>query len=93
MGTTPFMRPRLAKIRTMRRSCWPRIVTQDKDFGALALQAGAVSTGIVRIKRVPNRLFVSRIVDALARHEDDLLAGAIVTVEPGRLRVLRHPKP
>jgi predicted nuclease of predicted toxin-antitoxin system len=69
------------------------IVTQDKDFGALAVQAGAISTGIVRIKRVANRLFLSRIVDAISRHERDLLAGAVLTVEPGRLRVLRLPRP
>jgi predicted nuclease of predicted toxin-antitoxin system len=68
------------------------VVTQDKDFGALAVQGGGAPCGIVRIKRVPNRLFLERILDAVARHEGDLLAGALVTVEPGRLRVLRLPK-
>ena len=69
------------------------IVTQDKDFGALAVRDGSASHGIVRIKRVPNRMFLPRILDALKRHEADLLAGTVVTVEPGRLRVLRRPNP
>lgn len=68
------------------------IVTQDKDFGALAVQGGGAPCGIIRIKRVPNRLFLERILDALKRHESDLLEGALLTVEPGRLRVLRLPK-
>ena len=55
------------------------------------MQAGQASLGIVRIKRVPNHLFLPRILDALENHERDLLAGAILTVEPGRLRVRRLP--
>jgi predicted nuclease of predicted toxin-antitoxin system len=68
------------------------IVTQDKDFGALAVQAAGGASGIIRIKRVPNRLLLSLIVNALNRHQSDLLAGAILTVEAGRLRIRRLPR-
>lgn len=67
------------------------IVTQDKDFGALAVRRGQAAIGILRIKRIPNRLFVTRIIDALARHESDLRDGAVLTVETGRLRIRRLP--
>jgi predicted nuclease of predicted toxin-antitoxin system len=67
------------------------IVTQDKDLGMLALRPRRGPLGVLRIKRVPNRLFVPRVLDAIARHGADLRSGAIVTVEVGRLRIRRLP--
>jgi len=63
------------------------LVTLDKDFGELAVLQGQSHRGIIRIagfsaKSQPD---VCKVV--LEQHGDDLIAGAIITAEPGRLRI------
>jgi len=63
------------------------LVTLDKDFGELAVLQGQPHCGILRIVgfTAKNQSQVCKIV--LEKHGDDLLAGAMVTAEPGRLRI------
>lgn len=68
------------------------LVTLDKDFGELAVVRGQPHNGIVRIVGFSARDQGSTIVAALRAHGIELESGAIVTVEPGRVR-LRPAQP
>ncbi len=68
------------------------LVTLDKDFGELAVVRGIRHSGILRIVDFSVRQQGTVCLQAIARHSPDLEVGAIVTVEPGRLRV-RPPEP
>jgi predicted nuclease of predicted toxin-antitoxin system len=68
------------------------LVTLDKDFGGLAVVQGLRHCGILRVVDFSVRQHGTVCVQAIARHGSDLAAGAIVTAEPGRLRV-RPPEP
>ncbi len=63
------------------------LVTLDKDFGELAVVQGLRHNGILRIVDFGVRQQGTVCLQAIARHGSDLEAGAIVTAEPGRLRV------
>jgi predicted nuclease of predicted toxin-antitoxin system len=63
------------------------LVTLDKDFGELAIVRGARHSGIVRIVGLPARDHAAVCLQILALHGGLLEAGAIVTVETGRIRV------
>jgi predicted nuclease of predicted toxin-antitoxin system len=68
------------------------LVTLDKDFGTLAVFGGQRHAGIVRLVGIPARAQAGACLNALGRFAADLAGGAIVTVEPGRIRVrLRSP--
>lgn len=63
------------------------LVTLDKDFGQLVIALGHPHAGIVRLVGIRARdqgLVTAQILD---RYREDLIAGAIVTVESGRVRV------
>jgi predicted nuclease of predicted toxin-antitoxin system len=66
------------------------VVTLDKDFGELAVAFGRPHAGIIRIVHFPISKHAVVCLSALERHGDELALGAIVTAEPGRLR-LRPP--
>jgi predicted nuclease of predicted toxin-antitoxin system len=66
------------------------LVTLDKDFGELAVVRGTRHGGIVRLVRIAARAQARACLEVLSRHGADLGAGAIATVEPGRIR-LRPP--
>jgi predicted nuclease of predicted toxin-antitoxin system len=66
------------------------LVTLDKDFGELAVIRGVPHSGIIRIVNMSARDQAVACAHALAMHGEQLQAGAIVTIEPGRLR-LRPP--
>lgn len=63
------------------------LITLDKDFGELAVVRGQAHAGILRLvvlsasQQAPTCLLV------LNRYGTELQSGAIVTVEPGRVRV------
>ena len=63
------------------------IVTLDKDFGELAIVHGQPHCGIVRLVDQSATRQAAVCLHVLALHGDALAAGAIVTAEPGRLRV------
>lgn len=68
------------------------LVTLDKDFGEIAVVQGVRHNGILRIVDFSVHQQGTVCLQAIARHGSDLAAGAIVTAEPGRLRV-RPPEP
>jgi predicted nuclease of predicted toxin-antitoxin system len=73
----------LASANSEERIC----VTSDKDFGELAVQRRLPHRGIVRIVGFSARRHAEVCIAALETHGEELLAGAIVTAEPGRLRI------
>ena len=63
------------------------LVTLDKDFGELVIVHNRPHHGILRLVNFSARQQASACLAVLAAHGDDLLAGAIVTAEAGRMRV------
>lgn len=63
------------------------LVTLDRDFGELAVVQGAKHSGIVRLVNLAARDQAVACEQVLASHGSLLEAGAIVTVEPGRIRI------
>jgi predicted nuclease of predicted toxin-antitoxin system len=62
-------------------------ITIDKDFGELAVHLGMPHHGIVRIVGFSARRHAEVCLAALNAHGQELLSGALVTAEPGRLRI------
>lgn len=63
------------------------LITLDKDFGELAVLRGAPHFGIVRLVGVPARQQADVCLSLLEHHFEDLGAGALITVQSGRVRV------
>ena len=62
-------------------------VTVDKDFGELAVRQSRPHRGIIRIVGFSARRHAEVCMAALAAHGEELLAGALITAEPGRMRI------
>lgn len=63
------------------------LITLDKDFGELAVVREQAHAGIIRLVVLSASQQASICLMVLARYGIDLQSGAIVTVEPGRIRV------
>ena len=63
------------------------IVTLDKDFGELAVAFGRDHAGIVRLVDVRSADQAPLCIELLAAYGTELAQRAIVTAEPGRVRV------
>lgn len=63
------------------------LITLDKDFGELAIVQGKSHSGIVRIVNLSSRMQGVACQRVLELYKEDLQSGAIVTVEPGRVRI------
>ena len=63
------------------------LITLDRDFGELAVLNETRHSGIIRVVDVRLRDQAVRCIEVLANHEAELLAGAIITVEPLRVRI------
>jgi predicted nuclease of predicted toxin-antitoxin system len=68
------------------------LITLDKDFGELAIVRGLPHSGILRLANFSARQQAKACQRVLGLHGAELEAGAIVTAEPGVLRV-RPPDP
>ncbi|HEY0514361.1 MAG TPA: DUF5615 family PIN-like protein [Thermoanaerobaculia bacterium] len=68
------------------------LITLDKDFGELAIIQGKPHSGIVRLVDVSAQRQAVVSLHVLEVHGEELQRGAIVTAEPGRLRI-RPPEP
>ena len=68
------------------------LVTLDKDFGELAILRSLPHCGIIRIVGFSVRQHASVCLSILQMHSIELQSGAIVTAQPGRLRI-REPGP
>jgi predicted nuclease of predicted toxin-antitoxin system len=67
------------------------LVTLDKDFGELVVVRGAAHSGIVRVVNTSARQQANAILQVLGRYAAELSKGALVTVEPGRVRIRLVP--
>ena len=63
------------------------VITLDKDFGELAIVRGIPHRGILRLVDIRAADHGVVAVAAINAHGSALAKGAIVTVEPGRVRV------
>jgi predicted nuclease of predicted toxin-antitoxin system len=63
------------------------LITLDKDFGELAIVRGSRHSGIVRLVNFSALRQAVVSLAVLNQHGEELMAGAIVTAEPGRLRI------
>ena len=67
------------------------VVTLDKDFGELAVAFGQAHSGIIRLVNFPVSKHASVCLGAIEQYSAELAQGAIVTAEPGRLRLRPGP--
>lgn len=63
------------------------LVTLDKDFGERAIVHGEPHSGIIRLVGIPAREQATYCLAALRRYGDELVRGAIVTVDSTRTRI------
>ena len=63
------------------------LITLDKDFGELAVVHGRPHSGIIRLVNWSTQQQANTSLLILERYSTALESGAIVTVEPGRIRV------
>jgi len=69
------------------------VVTLDADFHALLALTEAVSPSVIRIRieRLRAQALTNLLLTVIGECEEDLEQGAVVTVEPSRIRVRRLP--
>jgi predicted nuclease of predicted toxin-antitoxin system len=63
------------------------LVTLDKDFGELAILKGKPHSGIIRLVNLPARQQGVVCLRVIKSYGQALQSGAIITVEPGRIRI------
>lgn len=63
------------------------LVTLDKDYGELAVVYGRPHAGIIRLVNISAKQQASMCLQILVLHGKQLEKGAIVTAQPGKLRV------
>lgn len=63
------------------------LITLDKDFGELAIAKGMPHSGIVRIAGFRAIQMAEAIHFLVTTYEADLLVGAILTVDPRKVRI------
>jgi predicted nuclease of predicted toxin-antitoxin system len=69
------------------------VVTLDADFHALLAFSKALSPSVIRIRieGLTGPMAANVIREAVLRGKEDLENGALVTVQPGRIRIRRLP--
>jgi predicted nuclease of predicted toxin-antitoxin system len=65
------------------------LVTLDNDFGELAVRQHVAHSGIIRVALTPVWLEAAVCLTAIAAYGSELVAGAIVTATPRRMRLRR----
>ncbi len=63
------------------------LITLDKDFGELIFLRGMKHSGVVRLVGFRAQLQGPACAKILDLYSKELLAGAIVTTEPGKIRI------
>jgi predicted nuclease of predicted toxin-antitoxin system len=63
------------------------LITLDKDFGELAIVKGLPHSGIVRLTGFRAAQMAMAIHHVVTSYQQELLAGAIITVDPERIRI------
>ena len=70
------------------------ILTCDLDFGELLAASNQALPSVIIFLRLPNytpAYITSRLLDALSEYSQELVAGAILTIEETRYRLRRLP--
>jgi predicted nuclease of predicted toxin-antitoxin system len=62
------------------------LVTLDRDFGDLAIRQGMHHCGIILIRKLRIKDQAKHCIEALEQHESELRLGAVVVIEPGKMR-------
>jgi predicted nuclease of predicted toxin-antitoxin system len=68
------------------------LITIDTDFGQLVFLHRVSHKGLIRLPDVPRMERVEILQNVLGRYEDELEAGAIVTVRGEKIRISSPPK-
>lgn len=68
------------------------LVTIDKDFGELVVVQGMLHAGLIRLVGFRASEQGPALVRLLDKYQPELAAGAILTVEPWRVRVRSHQR-
>jgi predicted nuclease of predicted toxin-antitoxin system len=63
------------------------LITNDKDFGELAIVRGTPHSGILRLVNLLTKKQSTICLQVLARYGDELASGAIVTADLGKVRI------
>lgn len=63
------------------------LVTLGKDFGQIAILEEVYHSGILRLVDISAKKQGPTCANILSRYTSELVPGAIVTVEPGRVRI------
>lgn len=63
------------------------LVKLDKDFGEMAIVRRIPHSGIIRLVKLGARQQARACLRVINLHEEKLMAAAIITVEPTRLRI------
>jgi len=75
------------KTQVMTKSLKEHTWTLDKDFRELAIVRRIPHSGIIRLVNLGARQQALACLRVIDLHEEKLKAGAIITVEPTRLRI------
>ena len=69
------------------------VFTHDLDFGALLAATGAIAPSVVQMRCEDTRpaSMGNIVISAMLSHEEALTAGALVTIDPRRMRVTLLP--
>lgn len=65
------------------------LIAEDKDFGQIIIAQGRCHRGIIRLVQLPFSAHAETCLPLLDTPASQLAAGAIVTAEPGRVRIRR----
>jgi predicted nuclease of predicted toxin-antitoxin system len=63
------------------------LVALDKDFGEIAILDGVHHSGILRLVDISATKQGQYCAEIISRYGNELLLGAIITAEPGRVRI------
>jgi predicted nuclease of predicted toxin-antitoxin system len=63
------------------------LITLDKDFGELAVEQGMGHFVIVLLRKLRIQSQAPRCLEVLDQYADELMRGAIITVEPAKTRL------
>lgn len=67
------------------------VVTLDKDFGDLAVQQRLPHAGIIRLVNFSVQKQAAVTLEILDRYAQELTQGAVITAEPGYVRIRSFP--
>lgn len=82
-----------AEISSLARAEVAAVVTRDQDFAALLAMTGGTAPSIVNLRhsRTDSEFLIRLLDEVLRTHDAELIAGAVVTIDDGGVRVHELP--